>query len=168
MKLRTGLITVIAAVMFFLSASIIFGQEASTDVSTDAGTQWVWGEVVSSDSVNKTITLKSIDYETGQEKEVLVTTDDKTTFENAKSFDELKKGDALSIDYMIGADGKMKAKVISVEKLKSEEAAQEKIVPPAPVSINPSEAITKEDTSKEAVAKEAATKEDTSGIPSEE
>ncbi len=78
--------------------------------------QWVWGEVVSLDSQAKTIILKYLDYETDQEKELTLVTDEKTTYENIKGFDEIKVKDILSIDYAVGPENKNVAKNINLEK----------------------------------------------------
>ena len=78
--------------------------------------QWVWGEVVSLDSQAKTIILKYLDYETDQEKELTLVSDEKTTYENIKSFDEIKVKDILSIDYAAGPEDKNAAKNINLEK----------------------------------------------------
>ena len=78
--------------------------------------QWVWGEVVSTNPINNELLVKYVDYDTDSEKEITISTDDKTTYENAKSIDEIKVGDSVSIDYIISADGKNLAKNISLEK----------------------------------------------------
>jgi len=78
--------------------------------------QWAWGEVTNLDSQAKTLTLKYLDYETDQEKELLLAVDEKTTYENIKSFDEIKVKDTLSIDYAATPVGdKYIAKNISLE-----------------------------------------------------
>lgn len=82
---------------------------------TENDTQWTWGEVVNLDNASKTVTLKYLDYETDQEKDIVLVVDEKTTFENIKSFDEIKVKDTLSIDYIIGSDGKNMAKNIGLE-----------------------------------------------------
>ncbi|MFA6357804.1 MAG: hypothetical protein WCY09_03950 [Candidatus Omnitrophota bacterium] len=79
-------------------------------------TQWAWGEVTNLDNQSKALTIKYLDYETDQEKELILIVDDKTTFENINSFNELKLKDTLSIDYAISADNKNIAKNISLEK----------------------------------------------------
>jgi hypothetical protein len=78
-------------------------------------TQWAWGEVTNLDSASKTITLKYLDYETDQEKNIAIVVDDKTTFENVKGLDEVKVKDTLSIDYIVGPDGKNIARNIGLE-----------------------------------------------------
>lgn len=77
--------------------------------------QWVWGEVVNLDGAGKTITLKYLDYETDQEKDILLAVDEKTTFDNIKNLDEIKPKDTLSIDYTITSGGKNIAGNISLE-----------------------------------------------------
>jgi len=78
-------------------------------------TQWAWGEVVNLDGAAKTVTLRYLDYETDQEKDIVLVVDEKTTFENIKRFDEIKVKDTLSIDYIIGPDGKNIAKNVGLE-----------------------------------------------------
>lgn len=103
-------------------------------MKNESNPDWLWGETVSVDAVNKTVTVKYLDYETDQEKQVVVTTNDQTTFENAASLAEIKAGDTLSIDY-VADQGKNLAKNISVEASDVSE--------PTPESV-PSESV-KED-----------------------
>lgn len=98
-------------------------------------TQWAWGEVTSLDAPAKTLTLKYLDYETDQEKDLVLTVDEKTVFENIKSLDEIKVNDTLSIDYTVGADGKNTAKNINFEKPDSSPAA-----PVSAAGVQPAEA----------------------------
>lgn len=77
--------------------------------------QWAWGEVTSLDDQAKTLTLKYLDYETDQEKELILAVDEKTTYDNIKSFDEIKVKDTLSVDYAAGPGDKYIAKNISRE-----------------------------------------------------
>ncbi len=77
---------------------------------------WLWGEVSSIDSQNKSLLVKYFDYETDQEKEMTVAVDNKTILDNMKSFDEIKPQDTVSIDYIVSPDGKNVAKNISIEK----------------------------------------------------
>ncbi|PIQ90547.1 MAG: hypothetical protein COV71_03785 [Candidatus Omnitrophica bacterium CG11_big_fil_rev_8_21_14_0_20_41_12] len=86
-------------------------------------TQWAWGEVTALDAQGKTITLKYLDYETDQEKDLVLAVDEKTNFENIGSFDEIKVKDTLSIDYVAGVDGRSVAKNINFEKPSSSATA---------------------------------------------
>jgi hypothetical protein len=105
--------------------------------------QWLWGEVVSVDPSKNVLVVKYLDYEADAEKEMSLSVDEKTTFENSKSLDEIKPQDTVSIDYMSAGEGKVLAKNISVEKpepvapvmdepLKEEVAAVEAAAPEAP------------------------------------
>ena len=78
--------------------------------------QWSWGEVVSVDVQKKEIIVKYLDYEADQEKEMTISIDEKTTFENVKSLEELKPQDTISIDYFSNSDGKNLARNVSVER----------------------------------------------------
>jgi len=105
-----------------ISTGLIFSQEQAAEkppaqeVPSEPETQWIWGEVVSVDTAARKILVKYLDYETDTEKEINIDVDDKTTYENVKSVDEIKPQDTLSIDYIINPDGRNIAKNISVEK----------------------------------------------------
>ena len=126
-------------VLFLTSAGIIFlfAQESETrgapGVSESANTplttesqetpaakesevQWLWGEIVSVDTLTKQMIVKYLDYETDTEKEISININDKTNFENAKSLDEIKAHDTVSVDYITTSEGKNIAKNIGVEK----------------------------------------------------
>ncbi len=89
---------------------------AQAPIQNEVDTQWAWGEVTSLDSQAKTLSLKYFDYETDQEKELVLAVDEKTAYENIKSFDEIKIKDTLSIDYTAGPENKNVAKNISLER----------------------------------------------------
>jgi hypothetical protein len=98
---------------------------------------WLWGEVASVDAANKVIVVKYLDYETDTEKEISINTDDKTTYENTKSTEEIKPQDTVSIDYIVDSAGNNIAKNISLEKA---EAAQ--VVEPEGTEATPEEMTT--------------------------
>ena len=108
------------------AASVVITQQAPSQNEND--TQWAWGEVVNLDSAGKIITLKYLDYETDQEKDILLAVDEKTTFENVKNFDEIKVKDTLSIDYVVTPDGKNVAKNIGLESPDSSAAVPAQVV----------------------------------------
>lgn len=95
-----------------------------TAVSTEPEMQWLWGEVVSVDAARGQIIVKYLDYDTDTEKQMEITTDAKTVFENVKSIDEVKPQDTVSIDYSVTAEGKNIAGMISVEKIEIENNPQ--------------------------------------------
>lgn len=123
MKIRLAVIT---ALLFFTGLCWALAEDADSQnpaaaipqANNDALTQWVWGEVVSVDAQNKELTLKYLDYEADQEKEISLTADETTNFENVKSLDEVQPKDNLSVDY-IAKDGKNIAKNISLERAES-------------------------------------------------
>lgn len=131
MKIKIVSVLGITVFLIFISANLIFSQEsierggAVPESQKEPDTQWLWGEVVTLDTQNKMISVKYLDYETDQEKEIIINTDDKTTFENVKAIDELKPKDTVSVDYTVGPDGKNIAKNISVEKPESAQTTQE-------------------------------------------
>jgi len=110
----------------------------------DTNTQWAWGEVVNIDGAGKTVTLRYLDYETDQEKDIDISVDGNTSFENIDGFDDIKVKDTLSIDYTPGPDGKNIARDIGLENTDSSSAAPAQTV----------------DDDKQAVSSEAAAEPD--------
>lgn len=105
--------------LILIGFSPAFSQQPAVEepaVSSEPEMQWIWGEVVSIDAVNNSITVKYLDYESDTEKEIAIAADDKTTYENAKSLSEIKPKDTVSIDYLSSPGSKSLAKNISVEK----------------------------------------------------
>ena len=78
--------------------------------------QWAWGEVVSVDPASGTLVLRYLDYEAGQDKELNVSVDEKTNYENVSKFEEIKPDQTVSIDYYVSPEGKNIASNISLEK----------------------------------------------------
>jgi uncharacterized protein YqfA (UPF0365 family) len=87
--------------------------------------QWLWGEAVSVDIEKNEVVVRYQDYDTDQEKEMVVGIDDKSTLENIKSLAEIRPKDTLSIDYKTISEGKNIAKNISVEKAEGPEAVSD-------------------------------------------
>lgn len=114
------------------SEPVVITSSQQTPSQKESDIQWAWGEVVNLDSEAKKVTLKYFDYETDQEKDLVLVVDEKTTFENIQDFNALKLKDTLSIDYVIGADDKNIAKNINFEKteVSSASVAQENISAP--------------------------------------
>jgi hypothetical protein len=121
------------AASLILTGSLLFAQDeaqapaepaASVDLevggavppdSATPDTQWIFGEVVSIDLAAKSLTVKYLDYLAQQEKEISFSADEKTSFENIKSLEEVKVGDSLSIDYIVSPDGLNLIKTLGVE-----------------------------------------------------
>lgn len=117
-------ISVLLAISVLIAAGLAFSEEqgeikpttmVAPQAANDSNTQWVWGEVTVVDAQNKTLTLKYLDYEADQEKEIALTIDDTASYENVKALEDIQPKDNLSVDY-ITKDGKNIAKSISLEK----------------------------------------------------
>jgi len=93
--------------------------------------QWLWGEVEMINVQAKTLQVKYLDYDTDLEKELTISIDDKTKFENVKGLEEIKPQDTISVDYVVGSNGANLALDISVEKLEDMEEAPVDLQEPA-------------------------------------
>jgi len=137
MRIKISLTLCAAVFLILISRPLLFSQEQTTpeqqltapeqpaqEAIPEPQVLWLWGEVVSVDANNKQITVKYLDYEADTEKEMNIGVDDKTTYENTKSIEEIKPLDTLSIDYTVTSDGKNIAKNISKEKPESRENLQ--------------------------------------------
>jgi len=145
MKIKIAVILVLS---ILVSAGLALSEDSTgtqaTSVpalpeSSDSGTQWVWGEVVNVDSLGKTFTLKYLDYETDQEKELSLAVDDVTSYQNFKSLDDIQPKDNLSIDYIV-KDGKNIAKSISLEKSESASVGNKTDAGASPEAVGPAAA----------------------------
>ncbi|MCX5714550.1 MAG: hypothetical protein NT033_07060 [Candidatus Omnitrophica bacterium] len=119
---KIAFILISLACLFFVYTNRGLAQEQATQTPkneegvVEADILWLWGEVSSIDSQNKSLVVKYFDYETDQEKEMTVAVDNKTILDNIKSFEEIKPQDTVSIDYIVSSDGKNISKNISIEK----------------------------------------------------
>lgn len=122
---KISLVLGITTFLILISSIFSFSQDmpsATSGVQVEPDMQWLWGEVVSVDTQKNELSVKYLDYDTEQEKEIKVALDNKTTYENIKSIAEIKQNDTVSIDYIVSPEGKNIAKNISVEKPESPEA----------------------------------------------
>jgi hypothetical protein len=130
-----GVILGILVFFSLIGPKLIFGQQdtaqgANTEVSQPEAVtaqsqvqpqaqpqmQWLWGEVVAVAPDKNELKVKYLDYENDAEKEIVISTDEKTVYENVKSLTEIKPQDNLSIDYTVTVAGENLAKNISIEK----------------------------------------------------
>jgi hypothetical protein len=138
MKLnRYFILGIIAVSLILLGYGLSVSQENASKeqppLIAEPQVQWLWGEVVSVDPQINSVLVKYLDYESDTEKEMLITTDAKTVYDNAKALADIKIEDALSIDYIVTGDGKNLAKNISVEKPEvTETLPPEEAMPAAP------------------------------------
>lgn len=121
MRIKVSLFLV--SFILLINTGVVFSEGEATEnptvkeaLSVDTEAQWIWGDAVSIDTAAKTVLVKYLDYETDTEKEINISVDDKTAYENVKSIDEIKLQDTLSVDYIISPEGKNIAKNISVER----------------------------------------------------
>lgn len=101
----------IAAFLIFTSVIASFAQEQAAELEN----QWLWGEIDSVDIQENEVMVRYLDYDTEQEKEINITVDEKTIYENVDSLLDIKPRDAVSVNYLILPEGKNLAKNISVE-----------------------------------------------------
>jgi hypothetical protein len=128
MNLRKFILLFGLAVLMMATTQIVMASEvgagpANSEIidpnrppNIESELQWAWGEVTNLDSQARTVTLKYLDYETDEEKEMVLVVNEGTTFENVKDFNELKVKDTLSVDYINTVDNRSVAKTISFEK----------------------------------------------------
>lgn len=151
MREKRGFGLAVAVALVLINFNIAFSQEqaAQTEPVSAAETapvaptvatveaQWVWGEIVSVDAAKGEFAVRYLDYETDQEKEMTLSADDKTIYENAQSLADIKPKDTLSIDYVVNADGNNIAKNISVEKAEAlpEPAKAPEATEPPPTNV---------------------------------
>ncbi len=112
MKYRIFFILGIVSSLIFTGAIASFAQEQAAELEA----QWLWGEIDSVDIQRNEVTVRFLDYDTEQEKEVNISVDEKTTYENANFLLDIKPSDVVSINYLVFPDGKNLARNISVEK----------------------------------------------------
>lgn len=130
---NTGFILLITALFIGISAGPGFGEETTVEqggkvpaqLTSEMDVQWLWGEVISIDIERSQLLLKYLDYELDQEKEITITVDPKTTYENVQSYTQIKPKDTVSVDYIVEASGRNLVKNITVEKPEDLEAAGE-------------------------------------------
>jgi len=92
-------------------------QPAIAPVAEDPVTvQWLWGQVVSADTANNELLINYLDYESDTEKQVKINVNEKTKYTNIQSLADLKPQDAVSVDYIVGAEGNLIGKSLSLEK----------------------------------------------------
>lgn len=103
-----------------VSAAPAASQEKTSPESKDveAPTEWVWGEVLSTDPQAGTITIKHLDYDTYEEVQKVLSVTDKTLFENAKDIKDIKPSDHITADYRLNGN-KNEIEMLVVDKLET-------------------------------------------------
>lgn len=122
MKYKNFLILCLAVSFLSTGITFTFSQEQDPqkqvppEAQAGSEPQWLWGEVASVDNQKGELLVQYLDYDTDLEKEVNISVDGKTAYENTDSLIDIKPGDAVSIDFLSFSDGRNIAKKISVEK----------------------------------------------------
>lgn len=111
--MKQKIIPVLCAVVFLIFAGMVLTFAQGTPAEQEM--QWLLGEVSSVDIQKNELTVLCLDYDTGEEREIIVSVDNKTVYESVNSLLDIKPPDAVGIDYLISPDGKNIAKIISVE-----------------------------------------------------
>ncbi|MFH1338414.1 MAG: hypothetical protein ABIH40_01000 [Candidatus Omnitrophota bacterium] len=118
MKKKILLLLVLAVFLTWPVGYAFSNQQASAEEASGYPIEgWVFGDVVELDPENGQFILTYFDYR-GREKEMTVKVDAETKYENVNGFEDIKAGDALSVDYLITPEGEAVALSISVERLK--------------------------------------------------
>jgi biopolymer transport protein ExbD len=183
MKTKTSLILAMTVSLIFIGRGVTFGQEqaktqtmqadeSALETQTEPEIQWAWGEVLSVDNQRNEFMVKYLDYETDQEKQMTISVDEKTNYENVKSLNDIKPLDTAGIDYIITPEGRNIAKNVSIENLESAKPEGQAVESPAlPAAISMEAPATTESTSTTVAGTEVlppeANKEDTGGVPQE-
>lgn len=126
--MKIKLTAVLFGIVFLSLAAITFSQQETVPggqanpetlpPEEDEGISWVWGEVKSVDAGTSTFTVTYMDYQTDEEKELVLNVDPATKFEGVKDVSAIKVGDTASIDYLV-KDGVNIAKNISIEEMEA-------------------------------------------------
>lgn len=142
MKRKTFPIFAITAFCLLASAGYVFSQEGAApgeeaQARGEDEYQWVWGEVVSVNPRENEVLVSYVDYEADQEKQMTVSADENTKYENLGSISDIKPQDTISIDYVVSREGKNLAKNISLEKPETEPAPGDEPAPPEGLENTP-------------------------------
>lgn len=121
---RKIVLILVTAVFLTLSLPIVsFCQEQAAESEI----QWIWGEAISIDIPKNELLIQYLDYDTDEDRQISISVDDKTSFENASSLLDIKPHEVVIVDFLAYPDGKNIAKNINVEKPEIESAAKQAI-----------------------------------------
>lgn len=121
--------------MLMLSPRQLPAQELSKPVELNPSEiQWVWGEVVSVNGAEKSMTVKYLDYDTDEEKTIIIMITDATTYQEIKGLEGIKAADTVSVEYTSNG-GKNIAKDITVEKIEDADAGADAVQAMAPEKV---------------------------------
>lgn len=121
MKIKLS-VTALAGIFFFLFLPLAFSQQeapqAAQPPAPEEEVSWLWGEVKAVDPAALSLTVMYMDYQTDEEKEMVLTIDARTHFEAINGLSGIKVGDTASIDYAVEG-GRNVARNISIETIEA-------------------------------------------------
>lgn len=102
----SGIVLLCLAALAFCQQETATGAQSSLEALSvppegEEDIAWVWGEIKGVDAGSSTLAVTYMDYQTDEEKELILTVDTITKFEGVKDLGEVKIGDTASIDYTV-------------------------------------------------------------------
>lgn len=132
-------VAVLTGIFFLSFLPLTFSQQeapqpqAVQPLAPEEEVSWLWGEVKAVDPAASSLSVMYMDYQTDEEKEMVLTIDAKTQFEAINGLSGIKVGDTASIDYAVEG-GRNVARNISIETI---EAMPEAPAPPEQAEKEP-------------------------------
>lgn len=123
MKIKLS-VTALAGIFFLSFLPLAFSQQeapqpqAVEPPAPEEEVSWLWGEVKAVDPAASSLTVMYMDYQTDEEKEMVLTVDARTQFEAINGLSGIKVGDTASIDYAVEG-GRNVARNISIETIEA-------------------------------------------------
>ena len=104
-------------VFFSLATAQTFSQQEALaqEKSECLREKWLLGDVITLDLESSQLTVNYVDHNTNQQKEITISVDEETRYENINSLQDIKVGDAVFIEYKISPEGEAIALNISIE-----------------------------------------------------
>src|SRR3989338_3267183 len=115
-------VAVLTGILFLSFLPLVFSQQEAPQPQAvelpapEEEVSWLWGEVKAVDPAASSLTVMYMDYQTDEEKEMVLTIDARTQFEVTNGLSGIKVGDTASIDYAVEG-GRNVARNISIEKI---------------------------------------------------
>lgn len=115
-------VAVLTGFFFFSFLPLAFSQQEAPQAveppAPEEEVSWLWGEVKAVDPAASSLTVMYMDYQTDEEKEMVLTIDARTQFEASNGLSGIKVGDTASIDYAVEG-GRNVARNISIETIEA-------------------------------------------------
>ena len=114
---RSALVLFMLVVFFSLATVQTFSQQEALaqEKSGCLSEKWLLGDVIALDLESSQLIVSYLDHNTNQQKEITLSVDEETRYENINSLQDVKVDDAVFIEYKISPEGKAIALNISIE-----------------------------------------------------